>query len=272
MSRVALLDADIIAYTAAHATCTWVTEDEAWADMGAAEVFIKEIAEEWTKGADCTEYRMVLSPDDRTNYRLLVWPEYKQHRKASKKPPHLKDIVKHIRDEYPVKDVPYLEGDDVMGILHTRNPESSVIVSSDKDMATIPGWVYNPNKDYGNGPRHISKTQAQHWLLTQVLTGDSTDGYKGAKGVGPKRAEALLDNHFRLTKTAHGFALEGDAAACWSEVVETFESKGQTVEEAVQNLAMARILTEDLYSKEGDTRTVWLPTETWGVNTPFELP
>ena len=273
MSRIALIDADIITYTAAHATCTWVTEDEAWTDMEEAKKFVREIAEEWTKAADCTDFRMILSPDDRTNYRLLVWPDYKTHRKSSKKPPHLSDIVAHIREEYPVKDIPYLEGDDVLGIIHTRNVDSSVIISTDKDMATVPGWHYNPNKDYGNGPRYVDQGYATRWLLTQTLAGDPTDGYKGARGIGPKKTDLILQDHFRLTKDASGaFKIEGEPEAAWEAVVQAFESKGQDRAEAVQNLAMARILTTDLYVKEGTKRSVLLPTNEWGVNTPFTLP
>lgn len=270
--KTSLIDADIIAYTAAYASCTWVTEDEAWYDMGEAEKMVDEIIIDWTQQAECDRSRCILSPDDRTNYRLLLWPEYKTHRKSSKKPPHLSAVIDYIRNMHNGYSVPYLEGDDVLGILHTRKPDSTVIVSTDKDMHTVPGWHYNPNKDHGMGPQYVSPEQATRWLLTQVLTGDATDGYKGAKGVGPKRAEKVLSDFFKLEKTATGFNLSGDPVGCWEVVKDIFESKGQTVEEAVQNLAMARILTTDLYHKSGDRRGVSLPTAHWGVNEVLTLP
>ena len=78
-----------------------------------------------------------------------------------------------------------------MGILATKRPEERIIVSTDKDMATVPGWHYNPNKD-ADGPRYVDAMSAQRFLQWQVLTGDPTDGYKGAKGIGPKKADIIL--------------------------------------------------------------------------------
>lgn len=276
MTKKALIDADIVAYTAAHATCTWVTnddgEDEAWPDVGAAGEFVDEIVRAWTRHSGADEPVCVLSPDDRTNYRLLVWPAYKTHRKSSRKPPHLGEVIQYIRDRWDGYHVPYLEGDDVLGILHTRNPDNTVIVSTDKDMHTVPGWHYNPNKDEGSGPRYVCPMMADRWLQTQVLTGDSTDGYKGAKGIGPKKAETVLNNHYVLERQGDQFVLKGDPAAAWEDVMNTFRVTGQPLDEAVQNLAMARILHTDLFRKTNGERFIQLPTETWGVNTEFKLP
>ena len=38
----------------------------------------------------------------------------------------------------------------------------------------------------------ISEADADRYFLTQVLTGDTADGYKGVPGIGPKKAEAIL--------------------------------------------------------------------------------
>ena len=268
----ALIDADIVAYTAAFTSCTWVTEHEAWYDMDEAKKTVEEIVTDWTEQAQADSAVCVLSPDDRTNYRSLIWPEYKTHRKATRKPPHLAEIQSHIREAYDVLSVPYLEADDVMGIVATRNPEDNVIVSTDKDMATIPALVYNPNRDYKNGPRLISDAEADRWLLTQTLIGDTTDGYKGALKVGPVRAKTLLSNHFRVREQGGTFVLEGCAEAAWDEVLAVFHKTGQGYEEAIQNLSMARILRDNWYKKEGDNRAVMLPTLKWHEGHWFDLP
>ena len=60
-------------------------------NMDAAREVVDEIVQAWTKHAGADEPMCILSPDDRTNYRLLEWPQYKTHRKSSRKPPHLGD-------------------------------------------------------------------------------------------------------------------------------------------------------------------------------------
>ena len=212
---------------------------------------------------------MVLSPSDRTNYRSIVWPAYKKHRKPGAKPPHLNEVAQYIKDCYDWAMVSYLEGDDVMGILHTRDPESTVIVSTDKDMMTIAGDHYNPNKHYGCGIQRVSQAQADHWLYTQVLTGDSTDGYKGVTRCGPVAAEKILSE-------LHGCDLVKGIPTYWhnpkaihTAVLDAYERSGQGVSAFLENFAMARILTDDYYIS--DPKTVLLPTAEYGVNKELRL-
>lgn len=274
MKKIALLDADIICYTAGHMSVQWIDfdgDEVAIPNMDAAREVVDEIVQAWTKHAGADEPMCILSPDDRTNFRLLEWPQYKTHRKSSRKPPHLGEIQEYLRDRWNAYSVPYLEGDDVMGILATKRPEERIIVSTDKDMATVPGWHYNPNKD-ADGPRYVDAMSAQRFLQWQVLTGDPTDGYKGAKGIGPKKADIILKPHYQLTKSASGFQLQGDPEAAWSDILDVYRTTGQTVEDAVQNLAMARILTTDLYRKSPAGRFVQMPTAVWGENRELHLP
>ena len=189
MKKTALVDADIICYLSAYYSMTKFDDgSEPWIDMSAAKEEVHRVVEEWRQACGAEEVLMVLSPDDRTNYRKIVWPQYKTHRKSGSKPPHLSDVASYIKDSYEWAQVSYLEGDDVMGILHTRDPDSTVIVSTDKDMMTIAGDHYNPNKHFGCGVQSVSQAQADFWLYTQVLTGDTTDGYKGVKRCGPVAA------------------------------------------------------------------------------------
>ena len=84
---------------------------------------------------------------------------------------------------------PGLEGDDCLGLLATRPGNECIVVSSDKDLKTIPGKLYRPDDDE---VLEISLEEADRFFLTQTLTGDVTDGYKGCPGVGPKTAEKIL--------------------------------------------------------------------------------
>ena len=269
MKKTALIDADIITYLSAYYSMSKFDDGEVWVDMQSAKDEVHRVVSEWQQGCEAEEVLMVLSPSDRTNYRSIVWPEYKKHRKPGAKPPHLNEVAQYIKDCYNWAMVSYLEGDDVMGILHTRDPDSTVIVSTDKDMATVPGYHYNPNRDYGSGVRHVSQAQADHWLYTQVLTGDSTDGYKGVKRCGPVAAEKILSE-------LHGCDLVRGVPTYWHNpeaihgaVLDAYERSGQGVSAFLENFAMARILTDDYYIS--DPKTVLLPTAEYGVNKELRL-
>ena len=83
-----------------------------------------------------------------------------------------------------------LEADDVLGIIATmpENKGKVTVVSDDKDLKTVgPSRLYRPMTDE---LLEISEADADRYFLTQVLTGDVTDGYKGIPGIGPKKAEA----------------------------------------------------------------------------------
>src|SRR3546814_3409387 len=108
--------------------------------------------------------------------------------KASRKPLCYCTIIDHLRAEgrYRVLSEDCLEGDDYIGILATRtSPMDRVIVSEDKDMQTL------PNVKIWRQDKLVETTaeSAENFWLYQTLMGDSTDGYKGCPGCGPKRSE-----------------------------------------------------------------------------------
>jgi 5'-3' exonuclease len=126
-------------------------------------------------------------------FRHIIYPQYKANRKGSARPVGLGHAIKYLEDNYKIARRPGLEADDVMGILagseHITDP---VIVSIDKDMMTVPGRVLNPNKM--NRAQKVSERSADRMMFYQALVGDSTDGYPGAKGIGPKKAEKALQD------------------------------------------------------------------------------
>jgi hypothetical protein len=85
-----------------------------------------------------------------------------------------------------------LEADDLLGIAGTDLARwgQSVIVSIDKDLETVPAFVFNPSKD--RRPRQVSMAQADYRWMTQTLTGDSCDGYPGCPKIGPVKATKIF--------------------------------------------------------------------------------
>jgi len=186
---------------------------------------------------------LILFFSDSINFRKKILPEYKGHRNR-KKPCGYKRVINALREEYKVIIKPTLEADDAMGIYSTKYP-GNCIVSPDKDMKQIPGQLYNLDEQFT-----VTNEEGAVWHLIQTLSGDQTDGYSGVPGIGVKRAEALFKER--------GYS--------WRTVVEAFEDKGLTEDDALVNARLARILTKDDYDFKRKKPILWTPTPDYEIN------
>ncbi len=175
------------------------------------------------------------------NFRYSVLPSYKHNRKGKEKPKLLPDLRAYVEENYPTKIKPCLEADDVLGILATISPNKYVLASIDKDLLQIPATHYN----WRTGETvEVSVEEADRFFYKQVLTGDSTDGYKGCPSIGQKRAEKILDE-----------ITNGDY---WTAIVATYEKKGLTEKDALQQARVARILRKSDYDFVSNEPKMWL--------------
>ncbi len=123
------------------------------------------------------------------SFREKEYPLYKANRKNMRRPHNLKGCKNWLLKEKDaiVKRGEY-EADDLMAM---RKDEGDIICSIDKDLLQVPGhhfnWVHNEYKI-------VSEEEGRRSLYIQMLTGDSTDGIPGIKGVGPVTAKKLLNN------------------------------------------------------------------------------
>jgi DNA polymerase I len=244
MSRTLLIDADVVAYNAAasnEVATDWGGGYWTWhCDENAVKAAVLEIIDRYMAELDGTDVKLCLT-DSEGNFRFGVLPSYKGNRKSVKKPLVLKSIKQWLIDEHAAYFRPGLEGDDCMGILSTANviKGEKVIVSIDKDMKTIPGLFCHRLED---GVMEISEDEADYWHLYQTLTGDTTDGYAGCPGVGPKKATALLD-----------------ADPSWSTVVAAYAKAGLSEADALQQARVARILRASDYDFKKKEPILWTP-------------
>jgi DNA polymerase-1 len=110
----------------------------------------------------------------------------------------------------------------------------------DKDLLQIPGKMYNPVKKTFHW---TTPEQGWHLFLTQWLTGDSTDGYPGLKGIGPKKAEKLIteaDDPIRA-------------------IVDLYEERGMEWEFCRDQANFAMILTADRWDENKQEPLLWSP-------------
>lgn len=197
-----LIDGDIVLYE-----CIAGKDDEVLAGLCHA---IKKRIEALVEDCGVNTYDIFLSGPREVNYRYEVYPEYKAKRPP--KPAHLAAAKQYMFDELWAIEGTFGENDDQMGIAgytayrsamqawqEDGSPEgkeqfysSVVLMTTDKDLKMIPGWHYSwsPNSDHQWKWTTLDK--GYEWFFTQMLTGDSTDGIPGLKGVGPKAAEKVM--------------------------------------------------------------------------------
>lgn len=274
ITRTLLIDADIIAYQSSAAT----EQKYDWGDTG-GEVKVADFEAAKTSAEDEIEYLrdkldaddvILCLSDDAYNFREDVWSGYKQNRASAERPEYLYDLKEWFAEDYEVAIRPRMEADDVMGIMSTEPHEGErIIVSADKDMQTIPGLLFNPNKD--TKVRRITPEFAERFMLWQALTGDATDGYKGCPGAGPKAADAIIhDNksyHRHEREITRGkrkgeielkWTLEDSDDDSWDRLLSAYYKAGLQEKHAIQQVNLARILK---YSDMDGSRIIpWVPS------------
>ena len=219
-----LVDADFFWYRAATAAETEMDYSEdltvVVGDFRKGKRIVEQELDKLRSRFDTND--LLLFFTDSRNFRKDIDPEYKGNRRKRKPAGYLK-LKNWGLEAYPSLIKPGLEADDSLGIVATKGDiDNFILVSPDKDMAQIPCRIYDLKSEYTQTPE-----AAERLLYQQCLTGDSTDGYKGCSGVGPKRANDILN------------ASKGEY---WKSCVKAYKDAGMTKEDALRNLRLARIL------------------------------
>jgi DNA polymerase-1 len=243
----ALIDGDIVVHRIAAAVeveTKW--ENDIWtlhADERLARCLLRNEVARIREMLGGGSVKPILCLSSSNNWRNTVLPTYKSNRKGNRKPVVYKALRAFAAEEFATKSIARLEADDVMGILATepRKGKKRVIVTIDKDLKTVPGRHFNPDKDAE--VRVVTEEQANYSHLTQALCGDSTDGYSGCPGIGPKKAEVIL------------------ATGGWAAVVEAFVKAGLTAEDALIQARVARILRYPEFDFKTGEVILWNPAD-----------
>lgn len=252
--RTLLIDSDILAYkesSAGEVRVDWDGDgnvDQTPEDFEAVKERVDRKIADFVRILKADRVIVCLSCERADNWRKDFYPAYKENRAGAVKPLHLMAAKEYMAREYETYLRPRLEADDVMGILSTH-PKlvkgEKVIVSEDKDMRTIPGLLFNPDKD--RRPATISPAYAAWWHMMQTLMGDRTDGYPGCPGIGPTKADRIL---VELASTYEDM---------WPVVLATYLSRKQTVEQALVQARIARICQYTDYDYKRKEVIPWQP-------------
>jgi len=241
-----LLDADILIYKNAvrneqdHDFVKVVDYDKAVVDL-------KDEIESLKGLLNADEVIVCMSCRSRRYWRHDIYPSYKSSRKGGPRPELLFPLKDFVTANYRTYERPNLEADDIMGILATHPTAvkgKKVIVSTDKDMLTIPGSVYRG----GEFPVEVTPWHADYNHAFQTLMGDSCDGYPGCPRIGRKRAADILEP-----------VLKGDCEGLWDAVEQAFAVKGKDREFFLTQARLARICRAEDYDFKERKVKLWNP-------------
>lgn len=238
----AYIDGDMLVYRSAFSNETETRWDDyihtIHTDTKQAIAYVDDMIDSICNTINVKEYLVAFTAPN--NYRTELLPSYKSNRKAKRKPLGLSTIIEATKARHPTIMMDRLEADDVIGIMCTKNPRTTIAVSGDKDFATLPITWYN---FLSKETKSLTLEEANYNHLVQTLTGDKVDGFEGIKGVGPVTARKILDKD----------------GASWATIVDAYEKKGLTEYDALLTARMAYILRNENYI-EGEVK-LWLPTK-----------
>ena len=184
-----LIDGDIVAYRAAFAT-----QDYSYKE---AEDKVDELMEYII--SDTIEFPFPSKEDfqtyltGKTNFRFDIAKShpYKGNRKGVEKPKHLASARQHMMNKYDAIVSENEEADDLISKAAAALDYNCVVASIDKDMLQLPCWHFNFGR---NEWTKVEPFEGLKFVYHQMLTGDRADNIVGLQGIGPKKADKLLQD------------------------------------------------------------------------------
>ena len=240
-----LIDGDILVYRALVSSefeGAWDEDGHVWSIWTNLDKALDVFNSQLQKVLNQFDYKeLLIALTGGGNFRKALWPDYKGNRSDTRKPVGFLTFRSQLQEREDIRVVEYdgIEADDVLGILATKpGNEEAIMVSDDKDLMTIPGKLYRQGS-----LSYSTVNEADRYHLIQTLTGDVTDGYKGCPGVGPAKAEKILD--------APGSA--------WVNIVKAYEKAELTEADALMNARMGRILRWEDWDGLTKQPILWSP-------------
>ena len=257
-SKIALIDADTIVYNACLASeyqqyNTETGEDEGHTNLQDciehAEGKIQLILEQ----TGCCGAYLAFSASTKNTFRVTqVAESYKSNRAGTRYPLGIKECKEALLESYVGEIATEVEADDI--VVSMYNPEHYILCCMDKDVyKSVPGkhWNYYQRaaysrmtkqgmQSYESIPAEFVETtedEAKYWPYYQCITGDSTDGIPGAKGIGPAKLKKFI-------------SIDKSEYENWQGVVAAFESVGQSEIDALINMRLVNMHQYDHNTKE----------------------
>jgi 5'-3' exonuclease len=180
---LALIDADIVCYRIGFAS---EEETDKVAIYRAG-----EFMEDLVMKPYVSDYKGFLTGSNNFRMQIAKTQPYKGNRKQPK-PKHYDILREYLVKAWACEVVEGQEADDAIGIqAYSMDVEDYIIMSIDKDLDMIRGNHYNFIK---NNKYFVDDDEAIRHFYHQILTGDRTDNIPGLAGIGPKKADKILQD------------------------------------------------------------------------------
>jgi DNA polymerase-1 len=103
----------------------------------------------------------------------------------------------------------------------------------------------------------VTESAGNHWHMMQTLAGDVTDGYTGIPGIGPKKAEKILDPFVKTYGV--GEIIDFDVVSAWHAIVAAYEKAGLTADDDLATARIARICRASDWNFKTKEVRLWTP-------------
>lgn len=167
---------------------------------------------------DVVDFEFFLTGKEPPNFRIdvAVTQPYKGNR-SSPKPQHFQALRDRLEKYWGATVSKGEEADDLISKRMTELGDKCICISIDKDLDTVQGWHYNFRKAK---LYYVGEDMALYNFYHQLLTGDRVDNIRGVQGIGPKKADKILE----------GLTSEDEM---WSACVEAHGSRERAIEDAI---------------------------------------
>jgi len=193
---------------------------------------IKVILQKISARAKANSYKIYLTGPGNFRESVATILGYKHNRLDAEKPKLYTEIRDYLVKVHKASVVTGMEADDALSIVHARSvggdpinvsndpahpvfrhPEEAIIAAIDKDLRNIPGKHINFDKRVAENDEYkyivISEEEGRHTFWKQVLTGDSSDNILGISGMGPTKADKVLDGLHGKSEEDYFWAVYG---------------------------------------------------------------
>jgi len=181
---VILIDGDMLVYRVGFA-CDEETEDVATQTLdNYLSEMVMDLSDHYTSS--------IVYLTGKGNFRdeVAITQPYKGNRDDKRVPVHKKLLRDFMVSEWNAQVVDGMEADDAIAIKATELDHNAIICSLDKDFKQVPCSMYDYTKKVLTA---VKKDDAMRWLYKQALMGDRVDNIPGIHGIGPKKADKIID-------------------------------------------------------------------------------
>lgn len=179
-----LIDGDMLVYRVGFA-CDDETEEIAKQTL---DNYLAELVTDLASHYET--YKVYLTGNGNFRDEVAVTQPYKGGRDTKRKPVHKELLRNFMIDEWGAEVVNGIEADDAIATKATELKFDCIVCSLDKDFKQLPTTLYDYTKKTSY---NIIRLDAEKWIYKQALMGDRVDNIPGVYGIGPKKADKIID-------------------------------------------------------------------------------